>query len=197
MFDRSVGKNPVPTIASSRTSTGGSTGTKPACTDVVDREAVEREGEERRIADEVAEARAGESRGALELETPDLRSLLDVVARRRLADAAELDRILLGVAVGDRVVGRVRDLEQSSVPLGLRRGEGVLRLLQLRLDPLERLELLRRRLSLELRAGAQLVDARDELAPARVCGEQPVERVRRRPCGRAPPASRRVRPGLP
>jgi hypothetical protein len=30
MFERSVGKNPVPTIASSRTSTGGSTGVKPA-----------------------------------------------------------------------------------------------------------------------------------------------------------------------
>ena len=29
MFERSVGKNPVPVIASSRTSTGGSTGMKP------------------------------------------------------------------------------------------------------------------------------------------------------------------------
>ena len=164
---------------------------------MVDREAVEREGEERRIADEVAEARAGESRGALQLETPDLRSLLDVVARRRLADAAELDRILIGVSVGDRVVGRVRDLEQSSVPLGLRRGEGVLRLLQLRLDLLERLELLRRRLSLELRAGPELVDPRDELAPARVRVEKPVERVRRALAGELLLASRRVRPGLP
>ena len=30
MFDFSVGKKPVPTIASSRTSTGGSTGVNPA-----------------------------------------------------------------------------------------------------------------------------------------------------------------------
>src|SRR6187549_3303878 len=32
MFERSVGKKPVPYIASSRTSTGGSTGVKPAST---------------------------------------------------------------------------------------------------------------------------------------------------------------------
>ena len=30
MFERSVGKNPVPYIASSRTRTGGMTGVKPA-----------------------------------------------------------------------------------------------------------------------------------------------------------------------
>ena len=43
----SVGKKPVPYIASSRTSTGGSTGMKPVLHEPVEREAVEREREQR------------------------------------------------------------------------------------------------------------------------------------------------------
>ena len=72
MFDRSVGKKPVPTIASSRTSTGGSTGVKPFAASWSSANAVEREREQRRVADEVAEARAGQPRGALHLEAADL-----------------------------------------------------------------------------------------------------------------------------
>ena len=68
----SVGKKPVPYIASSRTSTGGSIGASPCRDRRVEREAVEREREQRGVADEVAEARAGEPRGALHVEAADL-----------------------------------------------------------------------------------------------------------------------------
>ncbi len=60
MFEFSVGKKPVPYIASSRTSTGGSIGTWPCASGAVEREAVEGEREERGVAEQVAEARAGE-----------------------------------------------------------------------------------------------------------------------------------------
>ena len=85
MFERSVGKKPVPYIASSRTSTGGSIGTCPCATRAVEREAVEGEGEQRGVADQVAEARAGEPRGPLHLEPADLGVLrpLRRLARRR------------------------------------------------------------------------------------------------------------------
>src|SRR6185437_15568384 len=51
--------------------------------------------------------------------------------------------------------------------------------LQLLLDALQLLELLRRRLALQLRARAQLVDARDDRPPALVGGEPRVERLGR------------------
>ncbi len=145
--------------------------------DVVDRETVESQREQRGVADHVPEAGAGEPRRTLELEPPDLCGLAGLTPRR-LAHAAELDGVLLAVAVGDVVVGRVRDLEERGVALGLRRGERVLRLLQLGLHALEHLELLRRRLALELRPRAQVVDARYEVAPAGVGLEKAVERVR-------------------
>ncbi len=84
---RSVGKKPVPYIASSRTSTGGSTGTNPRPADAVEREPVEREREQRGVADDVAEARAGETCGPFHVEAPDLRVLLRVGELRRLADS--------------------------------------------------------------------------------------------------------------
>ena len=119
MFDFSVGKKPVPIIASSRTSTGGSTGVNPAADDVIEREAVEREREQRGVADDVAEPRAGEARGALELEAADLARLLHLRERRRLAEAADLDRVVLGIAVGRRLVRRVRDERERLVARGL------------------------------------------------------------------------------
>ena len=53
MLTSSVGKNPVPYIASSRTSTGGSTGVKPRLAEPVEREPVERELEQRDVADAI------------------------------------------------------------------------------------------------------------------------------------------------
>ena len=74
---------------------------------------------------------------------------------------------------------RVRDEERQPVSLGLGLGELGLAPLQILLHLLERLELLRRRLSLQLRPRAELVDLGDERAPALVGGEQRVERIGR------------------
>ena len=70
---------------------------------------------------------------------------------------------------------RVRDERERCVPLGLGGRELLLGDLELRLDGLELLQLLGRRLPLELRPRAELVDLRDQLAPALVGGEQRVE----------------------
>ena len=98
---------------------------------------------------------------------------------RRVADRA--DDLALGVVpdlVRDRLVRRVRHLLQQLVaPLGRGR-ELVLEPAQVLLDLLQLLNLLRRRLSLQLLAAAQLVDLGDELAPALVGLEQLVEGLR-------------------
>ena len=147
--------------------------------DVIEREAVERQREQRRVADDVAEPRAGEARGALELEAPDLARLLRLRERRRLAEAADLDGVVLGVAVRSRGVRRVRDERERLLAGRLGGGELLLRRPQLLLHPLQLLELLRRRLALQLRLAAELVDARHERPPALVGGEQLVERLGR------------------
>ena len=95
--------------------------------------------------------------------------------RRRLADAADLLRVLVGVAVGRGGVGRVRHLLEQRVALGLGVRELVLDRAQLLLDLVQLLELLRRRLALQLQPAAQLVDPRHQRAPALVGGEQRVE----------------------
>ena len=87
----------------------------------VEREAVERHRDERRVADEVAEARAREPRRPLHLEAADL-GVLGAVGRR-IADAPQLLGVLVGVAVGRRRVGRVRHLDEQRVALGLGGGE--------------------------------------------------------------------------
>ena len=96
---------------------------EPGRGDVVEREAVEREREQRGVADDVAEPRSGEARGALELEAADLARLLRLRERRRLAEAADLDGVVLGVAVRRRVVRRVRDERERLVAGGLGGGE--------------------------------------------------------------------------
>ena len=98
---------------------------------------------------------------------------------RDLADAADLDRVLLADAVRNRRIRRVRDAERQLVSGRLGGGELLLRRLQLLLDLLQLLELLGRRLAFQLRPAAQLVHARDERAPALVGLEQRVERLRR------------------
>ena len=94
-----------------------------------------------------------------------------------LADAPKLLGVVLGVAVRRRVVRRVRDRPERRVALRLGGGELLLGLLERGLDRPQRLELLGRRLALELRLPAKLVDLRDERAPALVRGEERVELV--------------------
>src|SRR5581483_11221111 len=142
MFERSVGKKPVPYIASSRTSTGGITGTYPFA---AARSSAKRYSatDERGIPDHEPEARAGEACCSFHLEPPDLRVLGP--RRGRLADAADLDGVLLRDAVGRRRVGRVRHLGEQLVARGLRRRQLRFQQGQLRLHLPQLLELLRRR----------------------------------------------------
>ena len=110
----------------------------------LDREAVEREREQRGVADQVAEARAGDLRRALHLEAADLGVLARLVELRRLADAAQLLGVLVGVAVGRRLVRRVRHLAQQLVARGLRLRElGPRPAWSSAFTPLELLDLLR------------------------------------------------------
>ena len=87
----SVGKKPVPYIASSRTSTGGSIGHVAVRGGAVEREAVEREREQRRVAD--AGSRSASPRRAP--RAPCSKRPTSVcsgpVELRRIADAAHLD----------------------------------------------------------------------------------------------------------
>ncbi len=149
----------------------------------VEREAVERERDERRVADEVAEARAGEARSALELEAADLGVLRPF--GRGVADAAELLCVLLGVAVGGRGIGRIRHLLEQRVPLGLGGRQLRLERAQLVLHRVQLLELLRRRLALELLPAPQLVDLREQGEPATRRRRAARRTSRPRPCGRA------------
>ena len=91
--------------------------------------------------------------------------------------ATELHCVLLGEAVGSRVVGRIRHLRESLVPGGHRFGELALDLLQLLLDAAQLLELLRGWFALDLRPRAELVDLWHELTPALVGGQPRVERL--------------------
>ncbi len=116
--------------------------------------------------------------------------------RGGLADAAELDRVLLAVAVRDGLVRRVRHLRERRVALGLGLRELRLERAELLLDPLQLLDLLRSRPAVDLLPGAQVVDAGHELAPALVGGEQRVEGLGRAlPGERAPEAVRVVARG--
>ena len=126
---RSVGKKPVPYIASSRTSTGGSTGVKPCAARRSSAKPVEREREQRRVAD--AGSRSASRTGARRApcsKRPISRSLL----RRRRASAARRQRristgVLLGVAVrGRRRAAGSGRASSSAVARGLGRGELVL-----------------------------------------------------------------------
>ena len=93
----------------------------------------------------------------------------------RLADAPELDGILVGVSVGDVGVGRIRNQRQGRLALRLRLRQLLLEALQLRLRLLQLLELLGSGLSLRLRQSAQLVHLRHQLEPAPVGLDQLVE----------------------
>ena len=149
----------------------------------VEREAVERELDQRRVAHAVDEARAGEAgrRAPGRTSRGPSRSRGGRAARsrssRRLADLAQHLRVLLGPAVGRGRIRRVRDAVPVVLHARLRLLELVLERLQLALDPRQLLELLRRRLALELRARAEVVDLRLELPPPLVGAHQLIEEL--------------------
>ena len=99
------------------------------------------------------------------------------VEARRLAPAADLDRVLVGLAVRRRHVRRVGDAVEDLLPARLGLAELLLQALQLALEPLELGELLGRRLALDLPPGPQLLDPRLHLEDCAVGGEQLVEEL--------------------
>ena len=112
----------------------------------VEREAVERDRDERRVADEVAEARAREARGALELEAADL-GVLGPVGRRVAPRGGAPTASSSVEPSGAPRVGRVRHRARSALALGLGGGERLLGAAELLLHRRQLLELLRRRLA--------------------------------------------------
>ena len=146
------------------------------------RPAVERELEQGKVADAVDEAAARDLRGALGIDPTHRLGEIEMVAdreveARRLAPAADLDGVLLGVAVGRRHVRRVGDAIEDLLPARLGLAELVLQPLQLALEPLELGELLGRRLALDLPPGPQILDLRLHLEDCAVGGEQLVEEL--------------------
>jgi hypothetical protein len=159
----------------------------------VERPAVEGQRQQRRVADEVAEARARDPGRPLHVEPAELEVLGP--GRRRLADHplnVSLRVVLLGIRYG--LVRRVRNLLQQLVAGRLRGGELIFEGAQLLLDLLQLLDLFGRRLALDLLPPAQLVDLRDELTPARVGLQQPVERLARSLARHRGPEALRFRP---
>ena len=142
----------------------------------VERPAIEGERQERGVADEVPEPGPRHPSSALHLETAELEVLCRRGQLRPVADDA-LDRPLrvFLLFVGNRLVRWVRHFLQQLVPRRLGGRELLLELSQLLLDLLQLLDLLRRRLPLDLLPAAKLVDLRDEVAPDGVRLQQPVE----------------------
>ncbi len=196
MFERSVGKKPGAVHRLLAHEHRGDDGREAGLGEVVERELVERHRDARRVADDVAEARAGDARCALHVEAADLR----VLARLRRARAARRR----GAAPPRRPPCRRRAPSRrggfgTSASAASRAASAAASSssasLSAALTGRQRLELLGCRLALELRLAAELVDARDERAPALVGLEQRVEllgsalaRERRAP-------ARRRRPG--
>ena len=89
----------------------------------VEREAVEREREPSRVADDEPEARARDLRAALHVVVRQLEVLRCVLRRLRLAPLLDDDRVLVAVTVGGRLVRQVRDLAERGVARRLGGGE--------------------------------------------------------------------------
>ena len=100
----------------------------------------------------------------------------------RLAPAADLDRVILSLAIRNVLMGRVWQSLERGVALGRGGGELLLGLAQLLLDLLQLLDLFGRRLALQLLARAEIVDLRHQLTPALIGGEPAVEVL----CGALP-----------
>ena len=175
MFDFSVGKKPVPNIASSRTSTGGSTG-EPAATSVIECEAVERELEQRGVADDVAEPRAREAGGALELEAAELARLLRLAGpAARRSGGSRPRRPLCRRPAPSRAAGwgrgRVRRRGRPRRPRAPPRCCGALP------SPASAHRAARVSACPSASAAAEVVDTWHERAPALVGCEQGIERL--------------------
>ena len=159
---------------------------KPLPLDVVEREPVQREREQGRVADQVAEARP-EIRAARSISKRPISRCSRGSSVGWLADAPHLADVVLGVEPsGTSSWGGLGTSASERVALGLGRGERLLDLLQLGLHGLQLLELLGRRLPLQLGAPAARRRggrARASARRPRAAGRTP----RRRPCGRAPP----------
>ena len=103
----------MPYIASSRTSTGGITGSEPLVDQDVHRVAHQRELHEHQIAQQVDEPRSARARATLGVEDAQHRPELRVVARLEverggLEVTAHLDGVLVGEPVGRALVRHVR-----------------------------------------------------------------------------------------
>ena len=140
----------------------------------VEREAVERHRDERRVAGDVAEARAREPRRALHLEAADLGVLRARAGPARPTRRSSSASSSVSPSGADGSGGFGTCVEQR-VALGLGGRELGLGAAQLLLDAVQLLELLGRRLALQLLLRAQLLDARQQRAPALVGREQRVE----------------------
>jgi hypothetical protein len=142
----------------------------------VEREAVERQLEERGGADAVDEARARDLRAALGVDAGEVQVVAGLEGERgRVADAPDLLRVVVREAVGRARVRRRRDAveELDAPPLGGR--QLLLHALELGLHGLQLLDLLGRRLPLQLRLRAELVHAGDEGEPGAVGLHERVE----------------------
>ena len=194
----------MPTSASSRTRTGGTTGSWPSLADQVEGEADQGQLEQDEVALEVGEARARDPGAGLHVDQAELGADLEVVARleveaRPLALLAQDDRVLLGHPFGGVGVGQVGQGRGDPLQVGVDLLElglaGLDRLLQLghRRHLLARLlpallglaDLLGDRLALGLGA----LDPRQQLAAAGVEREQLVDLL-----GRAAARERRLDP---
>ena len=144
----------------------------------VEREPVEREREQRRVADDEAEARARDASRRAPCRSRRARGARAPLGRGAFAPLADDDRVLVAHPVRGRVscgtFGTFASAASRSASAAASCSSSAL---QLVLDLLQLLELLGRRLAVELLARAQLVDLRHERAPALVGGEQLVEGV--------------------
>ena len=153
MFERSVGKKPGAVHRLLAHEHRRDHGREARLREVVEREPVERHRDARGVADDVAEARARDARRALHVEAADLRVLPRLRERRaaRRRDVAPRRRPRCRRRAPTSCGGFGHQRERR-VARGLGRGELLLGLLERRLDGPQRLELLRCRLALELRA---------------------------------------------
>ena len=120
----------------------GDDGREAGVREMVEGELVERHRHARGVAHDVPEACSRDTRGTLHVEASDLRVLARFGEHGWVANPSQLLGVVLRVAVGRRVVGRVRHECERSVARGLGASELVLGLLQRCLDRSERLELL-------------------------------------------------------
>jgi hypothetical protein len=158
----------------------------------VEREAVERELEQREVALAVDEARPRHLRGALDVDPAVLDSEVQVVARHgsaRFAPAGDLDGVLLRLSVRNVLRRRVRHAVEQLLAALLRGGMLFLGPPELLLRLTQLVELLGCRLPFRLRARTEVRHARLQLPPACVGRHQLVEQVGcalARECGAEP-----------